>query len=271
MSLKNIVRMSRLNTRITPKLQGWLSNHPEGVKISKPETMAVVQDILMGVSKSRAGAFHPSQLYQCPRAQVYGYYDAPKTREFNPQLQNIFNDGHFRHLRWQITLLEAGILTAVEVGIHDPEYRIEGSIDGVNADEGWIFELKGTSQFKQVRDRGAMPAHIKQVHAYMLVSGYNEAIIVYEDKSNQDWIEISVERDPKIITELEDILGGLNDAITNKTLPPRLPDCENQTGATYNSCPYASVCHRLNTPEQINPQSAPRRRRSVSSGTTKRD
>jgi hypothetical protein len=251
MSLKDAVRMARLNTRITPKLQAYLTNHPEGVKVTSTETMKRVEEILMGVSKSRAGAFHPSQLYQCPRAQVYGYHDAPTVRQFNPQLQNIFNDGHFRHLRWQVTLLEAGILTDVEVPVYDSVNRIEGSMDGVNTKENWMFELKGTSQFRQVQQKGAMPAHIKQVNAYLFVSGIPEAIILYEDKSNQNWHEITINKDPKIIDEISEILAELNDAIDNNKLPERLPDCENQTGTTYNSCPYASICHRVNKPQQI--------------------
>ena len=253
MTLKNVVRMARLNSRITPKLQGWLTNHPDGVKVTSPEVMEKVTKILMGVSKSRAGAFHPSQLYQCPRAQVYGYYDAPSTREFNPQLQNIFNDGHFRHLRWQITLLEAGILTDVEVPVFDPVRRIEGSMDGVNSNENWMFELKGTSQFKQIQQKGAMPAHIKQIHAYLYASGIPEAIILYENKSSQEWLEISVQRDDSIIEEICDILDKLNNAIDTNTLPERYKDCENKTGATYNACAYASICHRVNQPSEIHP------------------
>lgn len=251
MSLKGVVRMARLNTRITPKLQAWLTNHPEGIKITNPEFMQKVEHILCAESKPRSGAFHPSQLYQCKRAQVYGYYGAESVREFNPQLQNIFNDGHFRHLRWQVTLLEAGLLTDIEVPVHDPVRRIEGSMDGVNMKENWMFELKGTSQFKQVQQKGALPAHIKQVHAYLLVSGIPEAVILYEDKSNQQWAEISIQRDENIIDEINEILDELNDAIDNNTLPERLHDCENQSGATYNSCQYASICHRVNKPSQI--------------------
>ena len=251
MSLKNVVKMARLNSRITPKLQAWLTNHPEGVKVTSHEVMKRVEEILMEVPKARSGAFHPSQLYQCPRSQVYGYYGAESTREFNPQLQNIFNDGHFRHLRWQVTLLEAGILTDVEVPVFDPVRRIEGSMDGVNTKENWMFELKVTSQFKVVKQRGAMPAHIKQVHAYLYASEIPEAIILYEDKSNQDWIEISIQRDETIIDEIVDILDGLNYSIDNEELPERLPDCENKTGTTYNSCSYASICHRVNKPTQL--------------------
>lgn len=253
MSLRTVVRMARLNTRITPKLQAWLVNHPDGVKITSQETMDKISSILMAQSKPRSGAFHPSQFYTCPRAQMYAYYGVETVREFNPQLQNIFNDGHFRHLRWQITLLEAGLLTDIEVPVHDPIRRVEGSMDGVNANENWMFELKGTSQFKQIQQRGALPAHIKQVNAYLFVSGIPEAVILYEDKATQNWQEITIQRDPKVIEEIVDILDELNYCVENDELPERYEDCENQTGATFNSCAYASVCHRLNKPSEINP------------------
>lgn len=252
MSLKNIVRMARMNSRITPKIQGWLVNNPSGVRIQKDEVAERVMQILKPeVTKSRAGAFHPSQLYQCPRAQVYDYYDTPKARVFNPQLQNLFNDGHFRHLRWQVMLLEAGILTDVEVPVYLPEYRLEGSMDGMNSKEGWMFELKGTSQFKQVSKGVALDAHIKQVHAYLLASGLDEAVIVYECKSTQQWVEISVKKDEKIIEELKKILGGLNNAIEKGKFPKRLADCENKTGAAFNSCAYSEICHGCNKPSDI--------------------
>ena len=251
MSLKNIVRMVNMNSRITPKIQRWLMNH-DGVHIQSDIVEKRVMQILKPeIKKSRAGAFHPSQLYQCQRAQVYGYYDAPTTRTFDAQLQNIFNDGHFRHLRWQIMLLEAGILTDIEVAVDVPKLRLQGSMDGVNSDEGWMFELKGTSQFKGVQSKGVMPAHIKQVHAYLLGSGLKEAIVVYECKSTQKWVEVVVPKDPKIIEEIETILESLNDAIDNDYLPERLEDCENKTGTTYNSCAYAKICHGCNKPSDI--------------------
>ena len=252
MSLKNIVRMAKMNSRITPKLQGWLVNN-DGVHVRSDFATNRVMSILKWneIKKSRSGAFHPSQLYQCPRAQVYGYYDAPTIKEFNPQLQNLFNDGHFRHLRWQIMLLEAGLLTDIEVPVAIPQLRLEGSMDGVNTDEGWMFELKGTSQFRKIQTSGALDAHIKQIHAYLLASELDEAVIVYECKSTQQWSETQVKKDPKIIEEIKTILGGLNSAVEKGKFPKRLPECENKTGATYNSCSYASICHGCNKPADI--------------------
>lgn len=253
MSLKGVVRMARYNARITPKMQAWLTNHPEGVRVTSKATMKRVQEILMEKPKPRSGAFHPSQFYTCPRAQMFGYYGVPTVREFNPQLQNIFNDGHFRHLRWQVSLLEAGILTDIEVPVNDPIRRIEGSMDGVNTNENWMFELKGTSQFRQIQQKGALPAHIKQVNAYLFVSGIPEAVILYEDKSTQNWQETTIYKDDKVMGELIEILDELNYCVDNDELPERYEDCENQTGATFNACPYQSVCLRCDKPSDINP------------------
>jgi hypothetical protein len=251
MSLKKIVRMAKMNGRITPKLQGWLVNNGQ-VTISSDAVAERVMEILKPeVSKSRAGAFHPSQLYSCPRAQVFGYHDAPAIRRFDPTLQNLFNDGHFRHLRWQIMLLEAGILTDIEVPVALPKYRLTGSMDGMNSGEGWMFELKGTSQFRTIQMKGVLPAHRKQVNAYLLASGLDEAVIVYECKSTQQWIETQVVKDEHTIAEITAILEVLNEAIEGDFLPPRLEECEGQSGATYNSCAYAETCFGCRKPSDI--------------------
>ncbi len=249
-SLKNHLKVARRNKFITPKLHGWLSQNPDGIKTDNPDIQKRILEILKPSVGDRSGAFHPSQLYQCPRAQVFGYLNIPVTRSYNPTLQNLFNDGHFRHLRWQVMLLSAGILTDVEVPVAIPESRLTGSMDGVNADEGWMFELKGTSQFKTIMYRGALPAHIKQVNAYMLASGLEKTIIVYECKSSQDWTEIEVGRDETIINEISNILTELNGALDNNTLPEVKHDCKNQTGSEFNSCPYSSICNGVKSTEQ---------------------
>jgi hypothetical protein len=249
--LKQAIRFSKMNSRITPRLAPWLVSNGE-VRITSVKVHDKVVSILRPeVVKSRAGAFHPSQLYSCERAQVYAYHDAPAAKQYDPTLQNLFNDGHFRHLRWQIMLMEAGILTDIEVPASVPELRLSGSIDGVNSDERWLFELKGTSQFRTIQSRGVMPAHIQQIHAYLLAAKYDEAIVVYECKSTQQWAELVVKRDPTITAEILNILEELNRAIEEETLPERLPECEVKSGPAFASCPYASICHGCNHPDDI--------------------
>lgn len=197
-------------------------------------------------SSERHGAFHSSQLYQCPRSQIFGYLGVPgKDAAISPELRNIFNDGTWRHIRWQITLLNAGIITHVEVPVIVPGYRFAGSIDGTNEDELWGLELKGTSQFQVVKQYGALPSHVKQVHGYLTARpDLEKFIVLYEDKSTNQWHEVHIERDPKIVRQIERILNALNEAIDNKQLPEVLNECEYGEGA-YKGCPFSYLCKQV--------------------------
>ena len=239
--LKKHIKILKQNTKITPKLLGWL-NKNDGIHTDDPVILEKVLAILAPTKGDRSGHFHPSQLYQCQRKQIFEFYGMKADKRFNPTLQNLFNDGHFRHLRWQIMLLNAGILTDIEVGVGIEEYRLGGSMDGVNADEGWVFELKGTSQFASVQRSGVMAPHRKQIQAYLLASGYDTAYILYEDKSSQQWAEFEVPRDPQVIAEIESILKSLNAAIDGKEMPEPYDNCKNQTGGTFDRCPFSDVC-----------------------------
>lgn len=230
---------------------GWL-NANDGIHTDDPEIIEKVVSILAPPTGDRSGHFHPSQLYQCPRKQIFEFHGLePEIRNFNPTLQNLFNDGHFRHLRWQVMLLNAGILTDIEVKTGLPHYRLGGSMDGVNEDEGWVFELKGTSQFASVQRNGVMPAHKKQIQAYLLASGYDTAYIVYEDKSSQNWAEYEVKKDSETVAEIESILVMLNKALDGEEMPEPYDDCKNQTGTTFDRCPYSRVCLGFSSSEEV--------------------
>ena len=245
-NLRKVIRIARQNSVITPRLTGWLAQHGEGVVVNDPETAELLLR-LVSMGKSRAYAFHPSQLYQCERRQVFDYHDVEGLREYNAQLQNIFNDGTWRHTRWQIMLMNAGILDRVEVAVAMPTLRLEGSMDGVNDTDSWMFELKGTSQSKRVRDYGVMPAHVQQIHAYLLAADLPKCVVVYEDKSTQDWIELEVHRDEATITEIKEILGRLNEAIDHDQLPEVQHECKAGSGTAFNDCPYSHVCLQAKT------------------------
>jgi CRISPR/Cas system-associated exonuclease Cas4 (RecB family) len=250
-NLKNLVRVASEKSRVTPKLTGWLANHSEGVVVTDEMGEELLKK-LTAAGGSRAYAFHPSQMYQCKRRQVFDYHDVPSVRSFNPQLQNIFNDGTWRHIRWQIMLMNAGILTDVEVSVDMPKYRLQGSMDGIHetTKEKWMFELKGTSQFKTIENSGVTEAHKKQVQAYLLATGYDLAVVIYEDKSVQKWKEFEVQRDENTIKEIVEILEELNLSIDNDELPEVLNECKQGKGATFNACPYGSICRQSQTAEE---------------------
>lgn len=247
--LKKLVMAATNDWRVTNRLYPHLQNNPETASMVNTTAMGKV---LMSLAKPpepgvRAGAFHPSQLYQCERAQVFGFIGVPgKEHHHSPELLNLFNDGKWRHIRWQITLLNARIITQVEVPVRVPKYRFFGSMDGLNEPERWMLELKGTSQFADIKTHNvALPAHVKQVHGYLFgAPDIEEAVILYEDKSSNQWHEIIVRRRKNVIREIEGILNALNEAVEHKHLPPILPECQRGEGA-YRQCQYGYLCKQV--------------------------
>lgn len=248
--LKRISKLATHKVKLTPAIRAWLAHAPQGVGIDTPEEAELVVKLLATPEEgSRAGAFHPSGLTRCPREQVFGFHGEAKDEGYShgAQLQNIFNDGTWRHARWQLMLTKLGLLHSTEVRVSMPSRRLTGSMDGQGTDtkngHDYFFELKGTSiSLSKLEKEGALPAHVFQVQAYLAASGLPEAIIIYESKMNQDWIEIVVQRDEGTIAEIIEILDDLNEHVDNDTLPPMLPDCRIKTGDEYSNCAYAKVC-----------------------------
>jgi hypothetical protein len=176
----------------------------------------------------------------------------------SPQLQNIFYDGTWRHLRWQATLLQAEILSEAEVMLDWPAKRSKGSMDGqgivpsthlVQAwrDKEFGFELKGitTFDYKSIVALGPKPNHLDQVHRYFLSGGLDLFVIIYEDKNSQDWIEFVIEPDIDRVEAQRAELDMLNDYVDTKTIPPMLPDCAAHKGTEFSKCPFggkAGIC-----------------------------
>lgn len=229
---------------ITPKLREHYATHPAPYLAETQEELdflARLVSVNAGTSV-RDGAFHSSSLTGCLRAQIFAYLGVKPGRKMAMGLMNIFADGTWRHIRLQFTLWKAGILTDAEVQLLIPSWRFSGSMDGLITDT--VVELKGTSQFSSIKKLGqALPEHKRQVHGYLWAGGYDNAIVFYEDKSHNDWIEYKITRDPLIINEIEDILTRLNDAVDNRQLPGVLNACKSKK-APFTTCPFAHVCFR---------------------------
>lgn len=247
-SLKSRLKATTKDERVTSRLQEHLvatGDNSSTVDTQLLKTlMRLVRERQDG---NRSGAWHPSQLHQCERSQVFQYLDVPvKAKALTAEQINLFNDGTWRHIRWQMTLLKAGILTHAEVKVRNDVLNIDGHLDGENANEGpWAFELKGTSQFEQVMLYGALPQHKRQIHGYFVARPDIECFsLVYEDKSTQRWHEIIVYPEPKVLKVTERIVNELQEAVDHQRLPEVLTECEYGEGA-WKQCPYAYLCKQV--------------------------
>jgi hypothetical protein len=242
--LNRLIRNAkRTNLLVTPRLDKFLIQHGANAFIWSDETFAAMKKALIeSTNQDRSARFGASSRGTCERAQVFGFLGGQlgwsPTHGADSVLQQIFLDGQFRHLRWQMTLLQAGIITQVEYKFSLPAYRL----DGANIPGLWGFELKGTGQFPQACN-APFESHLLQVHTYFLGCPELELFsLVYEDKHRNEWKEYVIERDQDTLDEVQYELDSLNASIETQELPDVLPVCKGGDSATFKKCPYSNHC-----------------------------
>jgi hypothetical protein len=250
MTLKQVLRAHRNSDYIvTPRMQMFLMRH---ANLHYDDAVGdFVRGMLVNKPRIREGSFSASSAGQCHRRQVLSYLGLNPSTTNGYQLQNIFEDGKWRHMRWQAIMLQSGLLDHAEVPLDWPKMRSKGSMDGQGTvpddhprpewrGKEFGFELKGVSPFvfKSYVDQGGKHEHKQQVHRYFLASGVDLFVILYEDKGTQAWHEWVIEPDPILLEEQRNELTTLNAAVDNQVLPPALPTCQQRKGDEYKQCPF---------------------------------
>jgi hypothetical protein len=197
--------------------------------------------------RDRRNTWSASSAGKCLRAQQFTFLGFPE-RVTSEDLQNIFMNGDYLHLRYQMAGVIAGWLKDVEVPLTYGQ-RVRGTMDG---DLAWgeVLELKSINDwgYRQVADLGPKEPHKLQATAYMLATGYTSTRFVYENKNNNLNVEFVFELDDayvKRVTEDWDRLDWLAD---RRKLAPMLHDCLNERGFDWKYCPFSPVCEKARYP-----------------------
>jgi hypothetical protein len=249
-NLRNLVKLLGGDNKIvTPRLTQFLLDNEDGVTY-EPWVIERVMQEATRKKRYRPGTFSASSAGDCPRAQVLAFLGMPARKRVDVKLQNMGNDGTWRHLRYQANLLQAEIIDDIEFPLPWPKMRSHGTIDGIGhvpldhprvewAGKPYLLELKGAFSFKAMRIGVEGPEVYKpQVWRYMLVSGINLASILVENRDSLEWTEYVYEAEAANLAASRRDLQLLNDAVDTKTLPKRLRECEQRTGSTYKYCPF---------------------------------
>ena len=229
------------NLLVTPKIEDFMRRNPEGI-IWNQQAYDLIKEITQKweANSSRGGRFGASGRGKCKRRQIFAYLDMPSPYVTDTDQQNLFEDGKWRHLRWQVKGVQAGALTHVE---HPYEYkplRVSGAMDGLNSYDSFGFELKGDRRMVRSMD-GVPDDHNMQIHTMLLATGWDRFVYIIEDKATQNFREIVVKRDKRVINLVRAELEELNEHVEDHRLPPILPACAAKEGP-YRSCPFASKC-----------------------------
>ena len=240
LNAKKFMEVPKREQIVTDRLVDWFSRNTH-IPITL-EDMPLVQELLLDESNhTRGGRFGASSRGTCERAQVFGYLGTPaEGASIDYQLANIFIDGQWRHVRWQMIMMKAGVMQEPEVKFAVPELRLGTSLDGVHWDDDYLIEIKGDGTYAAVE--GLKLGHDLQIGTYFLASEMSKCVYLVEKKGTNQWTEIVVRPDDVPMREVEDELWRLNKAIDRETLPQQLTDCSFKTGTTYRKCPYRDSC-----------------------------
>ena len=242
---------------LTPLIdQFFLQNDPHDID---GETIAFAADLMTKWGEERRGGiFSPSGALACLREQtitVSGYKRIPIE---DPFLLNIFDDGHWRHLRWHTIfhrMHKQGLLRviAIEEGIAYDPWHVYGTPDDVlevDRPDGplrFVVDIKGANDtvFKQIKGTNEpVEGHAWQLHPYMQAHGLNLAVLLYENKNTQEYTEVRVRRRMALVKELRLRYKAGKKHVRRGTLPPHECTMKNDD-PKFRRCPQRLNCIRL--------------------------
>jgi len=232
---------------LTPHLNNFLATWDGTID---PKVAEIIARAMAEKQRDRRGSWSASQAGKCLRRQELMFLGAPGVGSTSAQGNQILNNGRWVHLRWQATLLTAGLLDDIEVTHKKKSQRARCTLDGLGVAKSgrysgrdFGFELKGRNEWVYQMQLGKGPDEQtrKQVDFEFLLTGLEIFVILNENKNNQAWHEWVIIRDDSRVREMASQIKELNRAVENQRLHPPLEECRKQlkSGEFY-KCPYGT-------------------------------
>lgn len=232
---------------VSPRHERWLESNSNPVY--SPEAMQFGADALldMGRPRDRRGTVSASSLGSCKRKQQFTFLGLPELPP-SPKLAQIFQNGTFMHIRWQMAGLTEGWLKKAEVPVGDNPLRLSGTQDGIAYDDS-IVELKScnSNQFGRIQSFGPIEGHIYQIGTYAVTTGAEKATLIYENKDTQEFKEFVKTRDELPLVEIADGAAEMWERNGNEDLYEPLDKCWDREGYQFKGCPFRDRCLKIKT------------------------
>lgn len=242
-SLRQLLRAAKQDLPITVRHERWLAANDADYT---EDALAFAQRALareVGGGRNRRRLFRASGMGGCLRQRLFTYLGVEGQRDITSGLANIFNTGHFLHLKWQMAGLTEGWLAKAEVPVENEELLLGGTMDGVLYDgSGFEFKTINSYGFKGVTANGPKAEHILQTHAYMLMNDMDAFSVVYENKDTGDWREYRVRREETAMAKVREEIDALHGSLERKELPVILDGCASKSTSQYRNCPFRGSC-----------------------------
>lgn len=234
---------------VMPRYDRYLATHSDAY--FSPLIGDRINELLTTKPRDRRHSFSASSAGLCMRRQELAFIGARKIPMTDPKGARIFLNGTFVHLRWQATLLDAGIVDGVEITVKHSSLPARAALDGVGEVRGgrWDglnfgLELKGRNSFafrSQVAKGSPDEKTQDQVAFQHWLTGFEVITVVNECKDTQQVSEFPIAYDGVRVARVRREVEEMVSAVEQKRLHPMLPECvrQNRTGEFF-KCPFGT-------------------------------
>jgi CRISPR/Cas system-associated exonuclease Cas4 (RecB family) len=200
------------------------------------------------------GRLSPSKLCGCERQAAFVFVGMPGQSKIIPDQEAIFDDGNWRHHKWQATFYDMEkvlgkkkfSVVSIEEAVEIPELYIAGSLDAcVRINQvPWIVDFKGINQWgfdRVFREKKPLDTHVLQLLAYMRAKKVRKGMIFYEEKNSLRYKVFSVQFTPRQWQKVKRWSSDVIEQLEERRVPPKSLDCS-QGNFLYDRCPFSRWC-----------------------------
>jgi hypothetical protein len=212
------------------------------------------------------GRISPSSSGGCQRAAAYSFLGVKGRVSKDPDKEAIFEDGKWRHLKWDFIFLEMERffpkkfkVVSIEESVSIDGLYIAGSLDAVvkiKVKGKWVtyvVDFKGANSFAfedAYRNKKPNPRYVLQVGTYMKAKKKMRGILLFESKDKNRYYCFSVTANPIMWAEIKMWARGVLESLEAQRLPEKDPDC-NKGHFLYGRCIYRDLCFGKKGDKQV--------------------
>lgn len=201
------------------------------------------------------GRLSPSSICGCERQAAFKFLGVPGKFVVDPEQQTVFDDGKWRHHRWQATFLDMELVLGkktfevleIEGEAEISELFVAGSLDALVKIYGkkWVIDFKGANQWAWeyvYKNHTPVEAHVKQLITYMRAKKVKRGMLMYEQKDRNRIavfvIEFSWEQWEEVKKWCELVVRKME----KRKLPPKAYECQ-KGRFLFERCPWGGLCY----------------------------
>lgn len=212
------------------------------------------------------GRLSPSSVCGCQRQAVLKFVGMQGRKRMDPKVELIFEDGNWRHHKWQYMFSDMAALfprkfklIGVEMPVRYDELLVAGRLDAhveiytKGEWTEWIVDFKGANSWAYdsvFRNHEAKAEHLLQLLCYMKARGVKNGMLLYDSKDQNDFIVYTMTMTKAKWHQVEEWCREVVAQMERQQLPPIHPDCHHGN-FLFGKCMFKEQCFGKLSAQQL--------------------